>query len=516
MPHWFKSDLKFTGRASLLCTLPPGKVEGPGIIEILPNQDPKITFQVDCFEPDEPYPGMLYTFLEAEVPVRAGNAITFSKRAEANPEKFHFEAEEGSFEGSRIVCYDGQFGKEPETVVPHVFDLRYEMRNAAEPRYWVIPLRNFTTDYFPQAIPSGHPLVLDPLHPQGIEFAIDGTAAYIQPLNQQPAASNAIDALLVGELFAGLSANWEAMKKTFPFELFSALAFATGQRLSAPWIEFGGGTGELISRLHVDIGRPSGETGHTFPSRFHVGASSGLAAFVTAFLALPPETRHWLQVAMSMCVAATPGTSAIDDNLAFVFRGFELFIRNKNIGRIDLRAQLSKEAAAEFDGAVVGFNSRISQMRTATRASSNLADDRALERIQSRLANVHTTDSDIGMTMSELVRKAGFPDVDILDASYMPCNFEGKTWARVVSELRQDTVHKGYLEFQERHDLRRAFAVLSHLHDLLARLILRECRYLGTYNPGSGRWRQAVPVDWVTSNHTPEKLGFGTSALMET
>jgi hypothetical protein len=111
--------------------------------------------------------------------------------------------------------------------------------------------------------------------------------------------------------------------------------------------------------------------------------------------------------------------------------------------------------------------------------------------------------------MYELIKAAGFADIDILDSDYIPSSFGGKTWAKVVSELRQDTVHEGYLEFEKNHDIRATFSILRHLHDLLARLILTECGYQGTYNPAVASWTSAAPITWVTPSLKPAKLGFG-------
>lgn len=509
MFRWFETQIRANGPGVLACTSPAGVVSGMGSVSITPESDPQLSLEVEGFATSEEYPGMLYSFLQAELPRREAGRIVFSIGTGINPGTLTIQTDEGQFVGSNVVHYGGTFGTAPERVVPHVTDLAYRSNISVSPKYCVLPLCNLKTQYVFLPELASHPLVLDESKPLGIRFDVCGTPAYIQPLSDEESQASGIAALLVTEMLPGVTDSLDSMKEHFPFELISALQFATGSRVFAPWIELRGPSAELVCRLHARVGKSANEEGHEFLGLIHLGQDSGLGAFLSKFMQLNETTRAWMEVAMNLCVSATPGTSTVDDNLAFVFRGFELLVKNHNIGRLDLRAQLSSKALADLDSAIEDLRNDLSTMRALARRDKRIDDDRVLERIQSRLANVQTADSDIGLTMCELIRAVGFPDIDILDSDFIPSNFGGKTWAKVVSELRQDTVHEGYLEFAKKHDIRATFSILRHLHDLLARLILAESGYQGTYNPAVASWTSAVPITWVTPTLKPAKLGFG-------
>jgi hypothetical protein len=51
-------------------------------------------------------------------------------------------------------------------------------------------------------------------------------------------------------------------------------------------------------------------------------------------------------------------------------------------------------------------------------------------------------------------------------------------------------------------------ALRTHLHDLLARVILRILAFDGGYNPGVLTYRSAVRVGWVKPHAHAQALGY--------
>ncbi len=147
MLRWFDTQITAEGQGTLTCTSPSGVVKGRGSVSIRPESEPQLCLEVEDFSTAEDYPGMLYSFLQAEVPIREAGRIVFSIGTGINPGTFAIQTDEGQFVGSKIVHYGGQFGPSPERIVPHVSDLAFRTKTSALPKYCVLPLCDFNTRY---------------------------------------------------------------------------------------------------------------------------------------------------------------------------------------------------------------------------------------------------------------------------------------------------------------------------------------------------------------------------------
>lgn len=512
MAKWVNSAIHDAGKAMLVCKQPEGILRGNASVHVTAPGHPKIDIEVTEFHADDVYTGNLWMFLRGETPVQENGVTSFLVgTGNANPGILTIETDHGHYQGSKIIWYGGSYNRPPHDIVqPDVTDLIYRAKDSGIPKFYVLPLIGFQADYLPLPELESHPLVLNPSRPEALKIAISGKDAFIQPLQPE---EDGIAAVLVSEIPSCPDADPTSVAEQFPFEILSALRFATGSQASSPWLELRDASGQLSARIHMRAGHSLQTEGHSFLEWIHHGKSSGLDAFLTCFMSLEEHLRQWLQVAMNLCVAGTPGSSTVDDNLVPLFRAFELFISKQKhlgkepLGRVDLRSLLSPIARSGLDVATTEFRKAISAMRKAARADCRTTDDRIFERIESRISNVDKSDSDIGQVLKLLVNRVGLPDLDTLD-SIFPVLFGGRGWARVVSDLRQDALHEGYVEFRQKHNISLTFQVLRHLHDLLARLIFITCGYEGSYNPGVGGWKASVPIRWVTPGIEPERLGF--------
>jgi hypothetical protein len=64
------------------------------------------------------------------------------------------------------------------------------------------------------------------------------------------------------------------------------------------------------------------------------------------------------------------------------------------------------------------------------------------------------------------------------------------------------------MDFAKKHDVNDVARVCNHLKDLIARLILKEAGYDGTYDSPLLRSFGPQPLGWVLPDTSPDKLGF--------
>jgi len=88
-------------------------------------------------------------------------------------------------------------------------------------------------------------------------------------------------------------------------------------------------------------------------------------------------------------------------------------------------------------------------------------------------------------------------------------------WSDVVSYYRTRVIHYGHLEMSAGTDWQDVWTIINHLHDMMARILLRVLEYDGGYQP-TVLPMPAVPcaVDWVEPNTPAHQLGYkmdGTS-----
>lgn len=87
-----------------------------------------------------------------------------------------------------------------------------------------------------------------------------------------------------------------------------------------------------------------------------------------------------------------------------------------------------------------------------------------------------------------------------------------RDWASVVTQYRSATIHEGYVDFEKKDDISDVASVCNHLEDVIARLILKQVGYDGTYDspllrnfgPQTVAWvekrRNRAFWDWVCSS----------------
>jgi hypothetical protein len=543
---WFKAELLVEGPAVATFSLPEGTIRGTAKIAA-PVTSITIDLRVEELDSQIKY-GFedVFLFLQSQIPVSEGNVITYRAQAESNPcTSLTVSVDDGVFESQGVLGYG--FFTDADGFVLRIYPKDFKFKKAGAigtPKYWVAPLVNMVTEYpiAPSEL-NNHPLRLKTIFPipqegleqkeflwaslaahQGNRLFVTGDTNDLMFMEPLPGCErlktdeflrlrDKVTAILVGELKGRNADTFEDLRTWFPVQLLSALSFSTGFEVSIPWIEIRTADGQLLTRLHVGLGHSTDTIGDSVFSGIHVGPSSGLGDFVSKYLALPEDQRRSVGIAMDLHLAGTPGSGNVENNLTSVFRAFDNLAEFHGFSRLNLTENLDAANTLATKDILDAARKALSELRKENRknalfAQSGVAQDRILEKIQSRLANVATSETDFGLSVVKLADHHRFPDADILDSSYIPNKYGGKTWGAVLSELRGATMHLGYIEFENVYNIKATFEILRHLHDLLTRIILRECGYLGRYRTHLTAWNNDYSVDWVKPDFDASKLRF--------
>ena len=139
-----------------------------------------------------------------------------------------------------------------------------------QPKYWILPLQNYITN-FSQGCPNvTHPLRINDLNYRVIKFDFEGRLGFIEPLPnysqreeelQNGSIKNRVTALIIGEI-GDHSIEFSDLGTWFPFDFLGILSLATGSEVSASWIEFRDQEGELVRRIYPRFKVPCYSKGH--------------------------------------------------------------------------------------------------------------------------------------------------------------------------------------------------------------------------------------------------------------
>lgn len=88
----------------------------------------------------------------------------------------------------------------------------------------------------------------------------------------------------------------------------------------------------------------------------------------------------------------------------------------------------------------------------------------------------------------------------------------------MISHYRTDVIHYGYLDLDAGgHDWRDVWAIINHLHDIMARIILQAVDYDGGYHPTVVPGPVIpFPLDWVKPDTMAGTLGYVWDQPQET
>jgi hypothetical protein len=117
--------------------------------------------------------------------------------------------------------------------------------------------------------------------------------------------------------------------------------------------------------------------------------------------------------------------------------------------------------------------------------------------------------NNFGAAVVSLLQQTGLEDWKVMerfDAEHP--RPDGKSWQTLLSNLRGTAIHQSYFDFNAKHDVWEVWTIIKHLHDILARVVLKALDYDQMYNPIVSEWVTAVPLNWVKNDTPPARLGY--------
>jgi len=239
-----------------------------------------------------------------------------------------------------------------------------------------------------------------------------------------------------------------------------------------------------------------------------------LGYLLTRYQASPNRGEPFLNVALKHVIGAASHDGSVEDTTVYLCRGLEGLCDRYGFKTQYLLEQLDEPRRREV---IAALEAAMHKIRAAARSASRAGfqdQARLMERIADRArSNAANKDVDFGLAVTQLLKRFGFPDADIIDAYYQrtPRTDGIPTWSSVLSHYRGTIMHRGHYKFSNgTHDIEDVIRINYHLLDILIRIVLKIVGFDGTYQSPVIRATNAVPVDWVTSDLPADRLGYNT------
>jgi hypothetical protein len=401
----------------------------------------------------------------------------------------------------------GLGGNETLSLTPN--DLIFCRRPDQVAKFWLMPLRGPFAEFHCPRASTPHLLALD--NDGYISFSAEGRACGIQIFANGKSPKHPLanyDAVAFGEL-GGPAGKMEEIWTAVPGGLLNALSFSIGADVTAPWIETRGENGHLVRRLFRGFGRQLTEDGFgAFSPVNELRPDSGIGPFLTAFFSVPSSKRHALVVPLNLIRTGSPGSFNIEDSITDLVKALDNLCKAHGLTTQNLinRLELSNQPRVTS----VLDEARAKLLAIRADLASNCRQDQAdvVNVIVSKVANAATASRDFGIAVKDLLENLNLWDAEVLDNYYLSSAQQGTSWAGILSAVRGEVIHKGFLEIKDRRALRSWFEFARHLHDLCKRIVFREVNYNGVYQASTNPWRGEYSVDRVTPTTGVRDLGF--------
>jgi hypothetical protein len=527
--RWLDTRLRYEGRGRAEFANPKGAVEGPAIVSFGPNGEGTVVINTERVDSPDP----------AAFSLRASPSQPqdYAMHGGFNPcVSVIVETEAGRFTAADRIIHDGISDLLAcRSVQLRPLRSRFEVKGAAQAKYWVMPLCNFVLDYWPwpRHYPelADHPLRVFPtphvpaeLSGEDLQkatiwanqrnglvtFLVNGQPGFIERLPRyrrnikrlrRGAVSSLINAVIVGPAHVQ-SVDFADYENLFPLDVLALLTLATGAPVGAPWIEFRDEQGNLARRIHICFGKAAYGRGH---AALHDLSDNAVGYLLTCTFASPERGKKYLRVAANHAVTAGK-TGALESRFISICRGFETLCRYHGFRTHDLCAGLVPSQKLAVQNVTTAANG---QIRALVTAEGDPGRKRALERIADRVLGAEQREKDFGLAFLDLVRHYGFADPDILQAHLLAHPHPiADSWPGLVAYYRNAAIHDAYFEFSGAQELFSILRVMDHLHDLLLRIIFKILKYDGPYQPPIPPLMSRDNVDWVTPATPAQLLGY--------
>lgn len=566
---WFSTTIEYDGWGRAEFTDPQGSVEGPTRVSFdeLGNASIEMRPDLRTLQADRPLRFGLIELLSGAKPQEdQGSASLVRTPSSWNPcTGLEVETPQGRF-SSRDVSYHGHnevWGVNEEVVQRITFDVfisRFDSDKYKESTYWVLPLTNFVAKLRPAPAEFGqHPLRIFPTPtvpdeltyiPSGpgeeeatmraymalqaahsrhrlIVYEFNGAPGFIEKLPDYKDREEELlagkertqtTAVMVGEVGPNPAGTLDEVEPWLrSHDLLMLLTLATGTEVGATWIELRDEDGRLVRRFHRQLREARFSRGHRvieeLPLRDGEGRATGTGRLITRAASESKELgQSALRTAILHLVRSKYWDQSLDESLAHLCRGLDGLCEHYGFARQNLMEGLNANQKEAVKKVRAEAFKKIRGINEAAASAGDHAASAALTTIEGNVSNVANIERNFGLALTDLLEYFGMLDANILDRDYgaNPRTDGKKHWAHVLARYRTDVIHHGYLRLGASGEgWREAWAVINHLHDIMARIILQALEYDGGYQPTMVPG-PAVPfdLDWVKQDTMAGALGY--------
>lgn len=557
--NWFSPALEYVGRCKAEFSAPQGLVEGPATVRVDEAGDVSVQMfpERESLQTEHPFHLGLIRFFGGDkfVQEHGGGISTIDPLAQNPCTSLEVTTPGGTFHTEDVLYYGTSSIMDTGDVTEANFAVglaAFDTHDAGEPDYWVLPLANFLSECRQaHSDLNSHPLRVFPtpevpdeittvLLDQDEEkrkkdeeravlslyfansknklivFEFAGGLGFVERLpdyaeNEQLLVEgkerSKTTAVMIGPVGGKPVESFERMRGWFPFDVLSLLTLATGTEVGCPWVEIRDGQGRLVRRLHGGLEVRPFREGRRLIREISMTRGGGFKAtgrlIERACARSERFGKPFVRIAIVHLVRSQYEGQTLDDSISHLSRGFELLCKRYRTNRERLGLQLPPDLRKDVRDILKDAARKIRELDTAVTTPGQKS---ALNRIQGRAQSADGDDNRFGAAVTKLLKAFWLADTHILEQHYR-CHPGG--WARLLSEIRGDVMHHGYLPIlEEGRDPEELVAVMHHLQDALARIIFKILEFDGGYNtrflPGPG----AYPVDWVKPHFDAKALGY--------
>jgi hypothetical protein len=507
-----RDDGTYIGPCTVVLEEPTGSVTGQASLRIGSETRSEATISIDEFQAPSEYDNNLTAFLSASLPKRDGGQVVVPIPATGHDRRISaltVDTGSGIFTAASGILTNPGFCNLNDTFSVVLNDLVLSRNTDLIAKYWLMPLNGPFAEYrWPRSVP---PHVLARNGEGYIPFSVDGRACGLQIFDEKKRPQHPLatyDAIAFGEI--GASADTlEGIWATLPDGLQNALSFVIGADITAPWIEVRSEDGQLLRRFFHRVGRRSSEEGFgaLSPVNEHM-QHSGIGPFLNAFYSISSERRHSLLVPLNLIRSGAPGSFNIDDSITDLIKALDNLCKGHSLTTQDLFKRLEKDNQQHIRTVLDDTRGKLLTIRSDNASSRRQEQVDILNVIVSKVASATTSSRDFGIAVKDLLKTLGLHDSEVLDSYYQGLGQQERSWAGILSAVRGEVIHNGFLRIKDRRALRSWFDFARHLHDLCKRIILREVDYQGFYQASTNPWRGEYSVDRVKATTTVKDLGF--------
>jgi hypothetical protein len=568
--NWFASDIEYEGWGRAEFSDPKGSLEGPVSIRFdeLGGVSIEMTPDPSTLHSERELRFGLGEFLSGQRPKRVGDQwVRLGTLTSRNPcTRLEVEGPQGVFSSEEVpyfspsTLYGDVEGAGVQKISFEVLWSQFAAAGAREPKYWVLPLTNFVSDFrwpAPDAL-DRHPLrifptpdvpdeIIQALSEKASEedrrsawlavmaansknriitFEFGGAYGFVERVPEYEELRDSLlaeehqtrlTAVMVGEIGSNQSVNFdEVVGWMHPWDLLALLTLATGSEVGAPWIEFRDEEGGIVKRFHRRLREPRFRKGYRvideLPIHGEPERPTGTGRLITRATSRSDDFGEaFLQVAITHLVRSRYNGQTLEESVVYLSRALDSLCERYGLARQNLMTRLDTTQQAEVRDTLRAAAKRIRELKGEASVAGDHRGSATLATIEARIPDIATTERKFGLAVTDLLELFGMPDAHAMDEHYQahPRTDGMQHWSDVVSYYRGLVIHQGHLNLAGGTEWRDVWAVINHLHDVTARVVLRILEYDGGYQPTAIPHR-SVPfeLDWVKPDTPAGALGY--------